>query len=263
MSFQTPRQVFHSIAESGAIKIQTNTVKVLLLSFLAGSYIAFGGLLAIKVGAGIPQIKAANPGLAAFLFGGVFPVGLMLVVMAGAELFTGNTALLIPALKQKKITYRAIAKNWTLSYFGNFVGSLFVVYFFVSATDLLIQDPWYSATIEIAENKVNQGFIPLFLKAVSCNWLVCLALWLTVSSNQVSGKILGIWFPIMTFVTLGFEHSIANMFFIPLGIFQGADVTWMEFFIDNLVPVTLGNIVGGAVFVGMIYSYVYLDKENK
>jgi formate/nitrite transporter len=261
MSFQTPKQVFHSIAESGAIKIQTGTIKVLLLGFLAGAYIAFGGLLAIKIGAGIPEIKESNPGLAALIFGGVFPVGLMLVVMAGAELFTGNTALLIPALRKKSVTYKQIAKNWSLSYLGNFIGSVFVAYFFVSITGVLSNDPWRSATIDIAESKVSQEFVTLFFKGIACNWLVCLAVWLTVSSNQVSGKILGIWFPIMTFVALGFEHSIANMFFIPLGILQGADVTWVDFLVDNLIPVTLGNIIGGTVFVGMIYSYVFSDSK--
>ncbi len=263
MSFQTPQQVFHTIAKSGHSKIQTNTLKVLLLSFLAGAYIAFGGFLAIKIGGGIPQIKAMNPGLASFIFGSVFPVGLVLVVLAGAELFTGNTAILIPALKKKSITYTDIAKNWGLSYIGNFIGSVFVAYCFVALTGALEQEPWHSATISIAESKVNQDFVTLFFKAVACNWLVCLAVWLAVSSNQVSGKILGIWFPIMTFVALGFEHSIANMFFIPLGIFQGADVTWSQFFIVNLLPVTLGNIIGGTLFVGAIYSYVYLDKETK
>ena len=263
MSFQTPQQVFHSIAKSGTSKVQTNTLKVLLLSFLAGAYIAFGGFLAIKIGGGVPEIKASNPGLASLLFGSVFPVGLILVVLAGAELFTGNTAILIPALKNKTITYKAIAKNWGLSYLGNFVGSIFVAYFFVSFTGALDQAPWSSATISIAENKVNQDFLSLFFKAIACNWLVCLAVWLAFSSNQVSGKILGIWFPIMTFVALGFEHSIANMFFIPLGIFQGADVTWAQFFIVNLLPVTLGNIIGGTLFVGVIYSYIYLDKTSK
>ena len=263
MSFQTPKQVFHSIAESGAIKIQTQIVKILLLGFLAGVYIAFGGLLAIKIGGGIPEIKSTNPGLASLIFGGVFPVGLMLVVMAGAELFTGNTALLIPALRRKTITTKDIAKNWIFSYIGNFIGSIFVAYFFVTLPGLLEQEPWNSVIIAIAEGKVNQEFIPLFLKGVACNWLVCLAVWLAVSSNQVSGKILGIWFPIMTFVALGFEHSIANMFFIPLGIFQGADVTWLEFFVYNLIPVTLGNIMGGAIFVGVIYSYVFSEKKIK
>lgn len=262
MSFQTPKQVFHTIAESGVIRGQTKTAKLLLLGFLAGAYIAFGGFLAIKIGGGVPQIKMTNPGLASLIFGGVFPVGLMLVVMAGAELFTGNTALLIPSLRHKTINYKDIAKNWTLSYVGNFVGSVFVAYCFVYLTGLFKVDPWHSVCISIAEGKVNQGFIPLFFKAVACNWLVCLAVWLAISSNQVSGKILGIWFPIMTFVALGFEHSIANMFFIPLGIFHGAEVSWGEFFVNNLLPVTLGNIVGGAVFVGAVYSYVYMEKEN-
>ena len=182
--------------------------------------------------------------------------------MAGAELFTGNTALLIPALRRKEVALKDISKNWGLSYLGNFIGSVFVAYFFVYQTELLHAEPWRSSVLSIAESKVEGSFYQLFLKGVACNWIVCLAIWLALASNQVSGKILGIWFPIMTFVALGFEHSIANMFFIPIGIMEGANVTWYTFFTKNLLPVTLGNIIGGAFFVGGLYSYVYLEKKK-
>ncbi len=260
MSYQTPKEVFQSVVTSGKLKVQTNTSKLLLQAFFAGAYIAFGGFLALKIGGGIPTIKSANPGLAALIFGSVFPVGLVLVVLTGAELFTGNTFVLIPALKHKEISYKDIAKNWTLSYLGNFVGSLFVAYCFVHLTGLMTSEPWLSTVKQIAISKTTQSFSALFWKAIACNWIVCLAIWISVASKQVSGKIFGIWFPIMAFVALGFEHSIANMFFIPLGIFEGADVTWNDFIVQNLIPVTLGNIIGGSVFVGMAYSYIFRSR---
>lgn len=215
--------------------------------------------MAIKIGAGVPDIKQTNPGLSFLLFGGVFPVGLMLVVIAGAELFTGNTAVFIPALYQKKISWKLVLKNWGLSYIGNFIGSIFVAYFLVFETHLFSQSPWLEACVKIAESKVSQEFYVLLLKAIGCNWLVCLAVWLANSSTDIMGKIIGIWFPIMAFVAIGFEHSVANMFFIPLGILHGAEVTWTTFLLNNLLPVTVGNVIGGSFFVGIIYTYLYKD----
>lgn len=195
------------------------------------------------------------------MFGGVFPVGLMLVVIAGAELFTGDTACTIPAVMSGKATWGGLLRNWVLAYVGNLVGSLFVAFFLAYLTNLYAAEPYLSAVQGIASGKVGQGFVPLFFKGVGCNWLVCLAVWLAVASDDIAGKIWGIWWPIMAFVALGFEHSIANMFFIPLGIFYGAQVSWGQFFVNNLIPVTLGNIVGGAFFVGFIYWWLYGNRS--
>ena len=260
MTFKSPEEIVEAVGVSAFKKTAFNYKKLFLLSVLAGSYIAFGGLLAIKVGGGVPEIQANNPGVASLLFGAVFPVGLILVVLAGAELFTGNTAIVIPALRSKRISFRDVLKNWFVSYIGNMMGSLLVAYFFVYLTGILNNAPWNLFVINLASAKISQTYLTLILKAIACNWLVCLAVWLAFSSNQVSGKILGIWFPIMTFVALGFEHSVANMFFIPLGIFLGDQVTWSQFFINNLIPVTLGNMIGGILFVGFVYSYIYLRK---
>lgn len=255
--FKSPKETVKAVEAIGCAKAAMSWQRLLTLGFLAGAFIALGGLLAIVVGGGIPAMKLANPGLQKFIFGAVFPVGLMLVVIAGAELFTGNTACCMPAVLSRKIPWRACAKNWGLSYVGNFVGSLFVAFFLAYLTGLLAKEPWLATTVGIAEAKVAQGFWALLLKGIGCNWLVCLAVWLAVAANDVTGKIWGIWFPIMAFVALGFEHSVANMFFIPAGILYGAHVTWGQCFVTNLVPVTLGNIVGGAFFVGAIYWYLY------
>lgn len=257
MGFRSPKETVREVDAVGCAKADLSWSQLLTQGFLAGAFIALGGLLAIVVGGGVPGIKADNPGLQKLIFGGVFPVGLILVVITGAELFTGNTACCIPAVLSKDISWTACARNWGLSYIGNFLGSLFVAFFLAYLTGLVAKNPWLDTTIGIAEAKVSQDFWQLFFKGVGCNWLVCLSVWLAIASDDVISKIWGIWFPIMAFVALGFEHSIANMFFIPLGIFLGANVTWYQFFITNLIPVTLGNIVGGAFFVGAIYWYLY------
>ena len=261
MVYKRPYEIVAAVNQAGLVKARMTVSKTLIMGFLAGAFIAFGGFLAIMVGGGIPDIKVHNPGLQKFIFGAVFPVGLMLVVIAGSELFTGNTAVSIPGVLSRRISWLGWLKNMFLSYTGNLIGSLFVAYFLAYQTHLLSSAPWLSFTTGISEAKVSQCFWVLFLRGLGCNWLVCLAIWMALASEEIAGKILGIWFPIMAFVALGFEHSIANMFFIPLGIYYGAHVSWHQFFIINLIPVTLGNIVGGSFFVGAIYWYVYDYSE--
>lgn len=251
------------IAEQAAIsKHQHDVKRILVLSFLAGAYIAFGGLLSVMVGGGVPGISAQNPGLAKFLFGAMFPVGLMLVVLAGAELFTGNNAYFMPAVLGGKLKTLDLLRNWGLVYLGNFVGAVFVAWFLVHLTQIVTVDPWHETVINIAIAKTSHPFYITFFKGIGANWLVCLAMWLAMSSQQTSGKIIGMWWPVMAFVVFGFEHSIANMFFIPLAIFEGASVTWSDFVMHNLIAATLGNIVGGAFFVGTSYWFIYKKKNR-
>jgi formate/nitrite transporter len=260
-TFKSPQKTVEVIEGVGCSKTNLPTGKLLALGFLAGAFIAFGGLLAIIVGKGV-NTEVLGPGIGKLIFGGVFPVGLILVVIAGAELFTGNTACTIPAVLSGKSTWGGLLRNWVLAYIGNFVGSIFVALFLAYLTGLTDADPWLSATQAIAEGKVKLDYVELFFRGVGCNWLVCLAVWLAVASDDINSKIWGIWWPIMAFVALGFEHSIANMFFIPLGIFNGADVTWVDFIVKNLIPVTVGNIVGGAFFVGFVYWWIYGHRSE-
>ncbi|MFA6133136.1 MAG: formate/nitrite transporter family protein [Phycisphaerae bacterium] len=262
MAFKTSDEIVKTVCVAGHGKSLIPLNKLIVLSFLAGAYIAFGGLLAVVVGGGIPEIKAAHPGLAKLIFGSVFPLGLILVVVAGAELFTGNAACMIPGLFDGRIRWGGLAYNWSLSFIGNFIGSVFVAYFLAYMTGLLAADPWRSSIVALAEAKIKGEFWPLFFKGVGCNWLVCLAVWMAIASEDVTGKILSAWWPIMAFVTLGLEHSVANMFFVPAGMFYGAKVTWGQFLVNNLVPVTAGNIVGGALFVGLLYAYVHVPKRK-
>ncbi len=257
---KTPYEVIEAASELAFKKEKYSNMRTLILAFLAGTYIAFGGLLAIIVGGGSPGIAAANPGLSKFMFGAAFPIGIILVVIAGAELFTGNTAYFIPNLMAKRQKPMAMFRNWFWVYVGNFIGAVFVAYFLTHLTHLVHKEPFIDAVHNLAIGKTSNSFGVTFLKGIGANWLVCLSLWLGMAATDVRGKITALWWPVMVFVTFGFEHSIANMYFIPLAIFEGADITWTTFIVNNLIPATLGNIVGGGFFVGMIYGKLF-DKH--
>ena len=249
MSTLPPSEIVISAEKSALQKIEFSTRKTVILGILAGIYIAMGGLLSLLIGSGFPEITNNNPGLQKLLSGCMFPLGLILVVIAGAELFTGNNAILIPGVLNDKYKWTAVWKNWVIVYFSNFIGALFFVYVMVHSTGVVASDPWHSAIKNIAVAKVSMSWITVFLKGIGANWLVCLAVWLGMSSSSTAGKF-----------AIGYEHSIANMFFIPLGMLQGADISVYDFLVSNLIPATLGNIIGGALFVGSFYWYAYLKK---
>jgi formate/nitrite transporter len=257
----TPSEVITIVNKLAKNKGSYSLNKTLVLAFLAGAYIAFGGLLAIIIGGGSPGIAAENPGLAKFLFGAAFPLGLILVVVVGAELFTGNNAYFIPNVINKKQSITEVLKNWSLVYVGNFIGAVFVAYVITHLTHLVSGNPYAASVESIATSKTSHTFLVTFLKGIGANWLVCLAVWQGMAAKDTTGKIIAIWIPVMAFVAMGFEHSIANMYFIPLAIFEGADITWTTFIVKNLIPATIGNIVGGGVFVGMFYGYLF-GKEK-
>ena len=257
MPYKPPKAIVETAIGAGCTKAELPVSKQLVLGFLAGAYIAFGGLLAIVVGKGSPALATANPGLGKFLFAAVFPVGLILVIIAGSELFTGNTGVITGACLSKKARWSGLARNWGVVYLGNFVGSLFVALFMAYWTGIVKGGDLGAASASIAESKVGLDWFVVLLRGIGCNWLVCLAVWLALSADDIAGKILGIWFPIMAFVALGLEHSVANMFFIPLGMLNGADVNIFQFLWNNLVPATIGNIIGGAGLVGGIYWWIY------
>ena len=260
MAFKSPLEIAEATCAAGCKKTELPIDKMLVLGFLAGAYIAFGSLLAVMV---TPDtVKFLGMGLKKLVFGGVFPIGLMFVVIGGAELFTGNCLVPTIACLTGRAKWGRLLKNWLFVYIGNFIGSLVVAFCLSHLTGFFTTGDWQTSINGIAEAKVAIPFWQAFWRGVGCNWLVCLAVWLATASDDVTGKIWGIWFPIMGFVAIGFEHSIANMFFIPAGIFAGANVTWGQLFLNNLIPATLGNVVGGALFVGGIYWYVYMRGES-
>lgn len=265
MPVRKPAEILESAAAAGSAKA-ANTSKggfnrLITGSILAGAYIALGGALSIVIGFGFPEITAANPGMQRLLSGLVFPIGLMLVVILGADLFTGNNALLMPPLMQRKISLGRVAANWTLVWLGNFVGALLVAWLLIALPGTLSSGPYPAAIEGIAVAKTSQSALAVFLKGIGANWCVCLAVWLALGGRRLGEKLLACEIPVMAFVALGFEHCVANMFFIPLAMMQGADISVMDMLVSNLLPATVGNIIGGAVFVGLSQYYLYSSKN--
>lgn len=264
MDVKTPAEVIEVTVGIGRKKVEVSSGpmgRLAILSILAGAYIAFGGILSLIVGFGFPTVTAANPAMQKLFSGAMFPIGLILVVVLGAELFTGNNALLIPAFMRRHYSFGAVIRNWTLVYIGNFIGAMLFTYFMVYCCGLTAADPYHSAIQSIATAKVSMPWITVFLKGIGANWCVCLAIWLALSGRGLIAKMAGCWLPVMAFVALGYEHSIANMFFIPLGMMEGADIAPLQFVTANLIPATIGNIVGGAVFVGCVHAYLHTPRK--
>lgn len=266
---KTPAAIADALSNTISLqKTNASYFKLIVLGILAGVYIAFGAGIATLVTSDLS--KYIGIGLTKLIGGAVFSVGLMLVVIAGAELFTGNNLMLMSVL-DKNVRFLRMLRKWGIVFAANFVGSVLFA-FIMLQTDLWKSSDYLTGiqALKIANAKVNLTFTSAFFRAVACNWLVCLAVWMALASREIAGKILAIVFPIMTFVALGFEHSVANMYFIPMGIFlKGteaaaasgldlANLTWGHFLVGNLIPVTLGNIIGGSGFVGCLYWMVYV-----
>ncbi|MDE7024704.1 MAG: formate/nitrite transporter family protein [Paramuribaculum sp.] len=263
MNVKTPAETLAAAHKAGLAKAEITRQygRLAILSVLAGCYIAFGGVLSLIVGYGFPEITAHNPAMQKLLSGCVFPIGLILVVVLGAELFTGNNAILMPPALRGDTSWATVALNWLLVWLGNFVGALAFTYIMVWSCGLIDGEPWRSAITTIAGAKVNMSWFVVLLKGIGANWCVCLAVWLALSGHTLLEKMAGCWFPVMAFVALGYEHSIANMFFIPAGIMAGADVSIWQMVWSNLIPATIGNIIGGALLVGCIHSWLHATRK--
>uniref|UniRef100_A0A7S2Z4F3 Nitrite transporter n=1 Tax=Chloropicon laureae TaxID=464258 RepID=A0A7S2Z4F3_9CHLO len=207
-----PPQVFQSACSTSMAKAKYSWDKTLVLGFLAGSLIGIGALLCSVVAGSSPTLAANNPGLSSFVKGAIgLPAGLAMVILTGAELFTGNVFIMLSGLLTGKVNLADVCKSWFWSFNGNFAGSLFVaaMAFLAQTTS---SEALTASVAKVAVAKVSMGFTTLFAKGVLCNWLVCLAVWMAMASNSIPGKLLSIFIPISTFVTLGFEHSVANMY---------------------------------------------------
>lgn len=275
----------------GVRKAEMPLVTMFALSVLAGAFIALGAIFATTVLAGGISVKDAQGatvltsalpyGINRLLAGLVFCLGLILVVVGGAELFTGNN-LIVMAWASGKVTSTALLRNWSIVYIGNFIGSIgTAVMIFFSKQYIFSGGAIGLTALNIAKSKVELGFVQAIALGILCNALVCLAVWMTFSARSTTDKILAIIFPISAFVAAGFEHSIANMYFIPIGLFiknyagpefwemigktpaDYASLTWGSFFVDNLLPVTIGNIIGGAILVAAIYWMIFLRPSKK
>jgi formate/nitrite transporter len=273
MEDKSPQTIAETVAQKvGVGKTTSPWLTVFVLGILAGAYIGFGGLLSATVT--FDMAAHLGTGFTKFMGGTVFSLGLILVIIAGAELFTGNNLMLSSAMAGE-ITYGRMIKRWGLVYIANFIGSLILALLFVgSGLWKLGGSALGASAVRVAYAKVNLSFIEAMIRGIGCNWLVCLAVWMALAARQTVGKIFAIFFPIMGFVAIGFEHCVANMYFIPSGIFlkswagiaapAGFDpgsLGWISFLWKNLLPVTLGNLIGGGVFVGMSYWGAYLRRS--
>lgn len=252
----SPHDVLQLTLEMSRKKWKTPTNKLFVLAMMAGGYIALGGLFSVMVAANVGDWAISNPFLPKLLAGITFPVGLVLVSLVGAELFTGNTAYLMPATLRGEVPRYYFLRNWGIVYLGNLVGSLFVDLLLVYGADML-NPRQIEYLMHTAEYKTDLDWYVVFLRGIGANWMVCLAVWLGLASQTMLGRIVGIWIPITAFVVIGFEHSVANMFYIPTGMLYGADVSVWSMVWNNLIPSTLGNMVGGTLLVGALYSWLY------
>ena len=270
-----PAAMARRAEEIGEAKATMAPAKLFVLAVLAGAFIALGAIFATTVMSGSGNVAY---GVERLLGGLAFSLGLVLVVVAGAELFTGNN-LMVMAWASRRVTARRFVGNLALVYLGNFTGAL------LTAAIMLLtkQYTFGSGTVgeealTIAAAKTDLGFLQAVALGALCNALVCLAVWLTYSARTTADKILAVIPPIAAFVAAGFEHSVANMYFIPIGLFVKADegwvaaagdlpdlsgLTWTAFFADNLLPVTIGNTIGGTVMVGALYWFVYLRGNER
>jgi len=299
MVFHPPVQIVAKAGDAGKYKTGLPAWNMILRGFMSGAYIAMGGALATVCSTGVAASAAvvkdfpfaasgmSSAGMAALITGAVFPVGLIITVLTGAELFTGDAMLAPMAAFVHKISWGAVAQLWLWVYIGNLIGSLWYGYLMAygpftswNAAGTATVTAFGMRAISIAAFKVQYvgaaAMWSAFLKAIGCNWLVNLAILLGICADDLIGKFFGIWFPIMAFVSTGFEHSIANMYFIAAGIFtkpmasvdqlatvpvaQLANLNWMGFWVNNMIIVTIGNIVGAMFFVAVIY-WVAFRKE--
>jgi formate/nitrite transporter len=276
-NFVPPAELTKAFINVGKAKATNTTAKLFVLGILAGCFIGFAAHLATTVATGEWGIF----GLQKFFIGAVFSVGLMMVIIPGSELFTGNNMMTI-ALFNKDITFMQMMRNWIIVYLGNFVGSVALAWMIASASGLL-DGPVGATAINIALGKLTAGgdahTSQYFWRAIGCNWLVCLAVMMAAAAKDIAGKVFGIFFPIMAFVTSGFEHCIANMYFIPAGIYASfsqkavelsgktpealAALNWTNMWTSNLLIVTAGNIVGGAVLTGIVYWWIFVRGTAK
>tara|TARA_B100000315_G_scaffold260597_1_gene323316 strand:- start:6259 stop:7059 length:801 start_codon:yes stop_codon:yes gene_type:complete len=255
----SPSEIAARVENAGVSKVNLSIQQTLVLGVLAGAFIAFGAVFYTFV----ITDTGLGFGLTRLVGGIAFSLGLILVVVGGAELFTGNN-LIVMGWADGLISSRQLLRNWFWVYIGNFIGAIAIAGFVALSGVMEAGGGAVAKTAaSIAETKMAIPSIEAFTRGVLCNVLVCLAVWLCFAAHTVSGKILAIIFPISAFVALGFEHSVANMYLIPAGYFAGAAGVTLNGFIANLIPVTLGNIFGGGVLVALVYWIVYLRKPEQ
>jgi len=249
---QTPPETFQTIVEKGVANSKMSVLKTLQASFMGGCYVGMSGLLSLCIAG---NVWTGNPVAQTVIFAALFPINLLLVLQSGGQLFTGNTANMSMAYYEKKIPGSAVVKNFITSYIGNILGcgvlALVANYaglFTAGAADMAVR---------VAVKKCSFTFGQTVVKAIMCNWLVCMAVWLATMAQDLTSKMVGIWFPISMFIMIGFEHSVANMFMLPAGLLSGAPLTVEATLMKNLLPVTIGNFLAGTIVIGAGFCFAF------
>ncbi len=253
---KSPEAILETTIHIGEHKIEKTFLARAILGFIGGAMISLGYLLYVRVAAS--GMEVLGP-LSSFIGACVFPIGLIVILMAGGELITGNMMAVSAAFFGKKVSGKDLLANWAVITLFNILGALFVAFVFGHFLGLTSSGIYLDETVEVAHAKLAASPLQSFVSGIGCNWFVGLALWLCYGAEDATGKLLGTWFPVMTFVALGFQHSVANAFIIPAAIFEG-QATWLDF-IQNFVLVYIGNIIGGAGFVSLFYYLSYGHKK--
>ncbi len=260
---RSPAATVDTIDQSAVDKSALPGSRLLVMSILGGMLIAVGALLAVVVAGGATGLQATNPGLVRLLMGAVFPVGFIAIMLTGAGLFTSDCATQMVPWYRRRVTGAAMMRVLVLAYLANVVGAVGLAALGWAGGILRADQTWTPFLLDLAEGKLSHGWGEVFAKGILANMLVCVAAWQAYSARSSTGKILGIWLPVMAFVALGTEHSIANLFFIPAAMFSGADITVVQFVTANLIPATLGNWVGGALLIGLPYAWLYTQAPAR
>jgi formate/nitrite transporter len=252
---ETPTDAFQILADKGKTNSKASNLKTLVSAMLGGSYVGMGAMLSLAIAGNMGGVAVANPGIAKLVYAVLFPVNLLLCVQAGGQLFTGNTANMAAAVCEKKATIKDLVRSWSLSYVGNLVGCIGFAWLCRYCGVLSGGAAELAASTLVA--KTSMAFGPLIVKAMLCNWLVCLALYLSMQAKDMMGKYISILLPISTFVSIGFEHSVANMFLLPAGLLCSTGISVKTALFRNLLPVTLGNALAGSLLVGVMFSFLF------
>ncbi|CAJ1452785.1 unnamed protein product [Effrenium voratum] len=254
----SPQETYQEMVDKAEYLRDQPWVKTLHAGVMGGAYVGMAGLLSLMVGGNITSNFINQKAI----FAALFPINLLLVLQTGGQLFTGNSATMAVGVFEKKVTLKQLMRNWAIAYVGNIIGCLLIDavarytgMFSAGAADM---------AVHTVMKKCGSTFGQTVVKGIMCNWLVCMAVWLCTMAKDLTGKMVGVWFPISMFIAIGFEHSVANMFILPAGIFSGAPLSWADVLVKNLIPVTIGNAIAGAFVVGagMSFSFGRLGKKE-
>ncbi|KAH6650400.1 Formate/nitrite transporter, partial [Chaetomium tenue] len=258
----TPTETIEIVSRMGARRGRMRPDKIFLSAVSSGCLLCFASAASL-ITTTSPWLQENTPGLVRLIGALVFPAGIVMIMLSGGELFTGTNMITAVAVYHRRLPIRKMLLHWFLCFWGNLAGVLFVMAVILGYGGVFDHSPYRDQAISNAKQKqVDLQFHQIFLRAIGCNWLVCLSLYLGLQAKDLTSKVVGMWWPVFAFVALGLEHVVANMFFIPIGLFLGApDLTVGLYIWKGIIPTALGNILGGAGFCGGFYYWLYIFDE--